>query len=322
MEELSAIAEAIRNSSSVAVIGHIKPDGDAVGAVCAVSLALENLGKKAFRIFQDKISDDLKFIYSADKIQNNFPKDENIDLIIICDCSEKKRIGHLISADLPKNVISICLDHHISNESFASFNFINSEASAACEVIYDLFSTMDIKIDSKIANCLYAGIDSDSGSFKYSNTGEHTFDIASKLVKAGADVYETSKNLWLNKPKKSIELTKILLARLSFYFDDKLTISFITLEDRKRFNADENDMGGFVGIIRDIEGVILSVFFYEEDDFWKMSVRSKDSNVSTLKISEFFGGGGHFMASGARISKAISSDEIVKNVLKLAKEIL
>lgn len=322
MEDLHAIVDAVNDSSCVVVIGHVKPDPDAIGAVCAFSLALESLGKKVFRIFQDEIPDDLVFIPSVEKIKNKFPNDENIDLIVICDCSEKKRIGDIILDDTLKKIKCICIDHHISNNKFCSLNLIDSKASATCELMYDLLLKMNVSIDSRIADCLYAGISADSGSFKYSSTTAYTFEIAEKLVKAGANVYEISKELWLNKSKKTIELTKILLDRLSFYFNDKLTISYITLEDREKISADSDHINGFSSVIRDIKGVVLAVFFYEESDYWKMSIRSKDITVSTLKISEFFGGGGHSMASGAKIFKPTTPEKIIESVLELAKDVL
>ena len=174
---------------------------------------------------------------------------------------------------------------------------------ATCEIMYEVFNALNLKITPSIADSLFAGLSADSGSFRYSQTSPNTFFVAMKLSECGARTYDISTNLWSMKSRKKIELLKIILDRMEFSFNDKFVVSYVTLDDFKKLDSTKEHLEGLVSELRDIQGVILAVLVYEQEDYFKFSVRGKDENISTLPISTSFGGGGHILASAARINK-------------------
>lgn len=319
---LNLIKEKIVASKNIVILGHISPDPDAIGSVFALSECLENVGKKVFRVFQDEIPSNLKFILNGNDVIHYFPCNENVDLVIFCDCSCKTMIGEKILENFNDGICSICIDHHESNDNYANINYVIKSACATCEIMYGVLKVLELKITESVASALYAGLSADTGSFRFSSTTDYTFFVAQELTRLGADIYNISTNLWSSKSKKAVNLLKVMLNRLEFSFDDRLAISFLTQDDMQEIGADKSDISGLIGNIRDIEGVILAVFFYEEENNWKMSTRSKDLSVSTLPITESFGGGGHFMASGARFSKELTPLQIVDKVKDIVKDLL
>lgn len=325
--DIKEFANEIKNGNTYVVIGHIRPDGDAVGSVCGFALALESLGKKVYRVFQDKIYDNLKFVPDSEKILNEFPKNEKIDVVVTCDCSEKKRIGNEIFDDMKQSGAKIFnIDHHSSNDFFGDYNYVLPHASSAAEVACEICDEMGIKFDTKISDCFFAGLSSDSGSFRFSSVDAGSFFLAGKLAEAGADIYSISTNLWSNRERAYVELQKNVLNNLQYFCNGQLAISYVTKREMKKAKATREHINGLVGVIRDIEGVKLAVFFYPDKsdgkEEWKMSIRSKDIEVSTIPIAEVFGGGGHKMASGARVKGKISCKKLIKQIVTEASKYL
>lgn len=320
---LEEIKEKIGSAKNILVVGHISPDPDAIGATCAMADIIENNfdGKNVYIFFEDKIPDNLKFILNGKEVFNYFPKDKNIDLIIYLDLSELKRAGKILSEGVDKNIFSICIDHHESNDNFANINYVEKTASATCEILYKIFTKLNFKISKNAASALFAGLSADSGSFRFSSTTEYTFSVAGDLTKLGADIYTISTNIWSSKSKKTISLLGTMLSRMELLCDDKFAISYLTQEDLEKIDADKSHVSGLIGYMRDIEGVVLAVLLYEEDGNYKISARSKDTNISTLPITESFGGGGHFMASGARFSKdTATKEEVLEKIKGIGRE--
>ena len=305
---LNLIKEKIYSVNNIVIIGHIAPDADALGSTCGLAEGLINIGKKVYVVFEDKVPDNLEFILRGIRkkgidVINYFPKDKNIELIIYCDLSSKSRIGNNLLNDINEDIFSICIDHHESNEQFSNLNYVIKNAMATCEIMYEVFNALNLKITPSIADSLFAGLSADSGSFRYSQTSPNTFFVAMKLSECGARTYDISTNLWSMKSRKKIELLKIILDRMEFSFNDKFVVSYVTLDDFKNLDSTKEHLEGLVSELRDIQGVILAVLVYEQEDYFKFSVRGKDENISTLPISTSFGGGGHILASAARINK-------------------
>ena len=330
---LNLIKEKIESVNNIVIIGHIAPDADALGSTCGLAEGLINLGKNVFVVFEDKVPDNLEFILKGIRekgidVINYFPKDKNIELIIYCDLSSKNRIGNNLFNDINEDIFSICIDHHESNEEFANLNFVNKNAMATCEIMYEVFNALNLKITPTIADSLFAGLSADSGSFRYSQTTPNTFFVAMKLSECGARTYDISTNLWSSKSRKKVELLKIILDRMEFSFNDRFVVSYITLNDFKKLGATKEHLEGLVSELRDIEGVILAVLVYEQEDYFKFSVRGKDENISTLPISTSFGGGGHILASAARIMKNdiefndITIEKIIDKIKGIVKTLL
>jgi len=315
---LNEIAKVLKNKNSFLIISHKFPDGDTIGANFALSLCLKKLNKKVIsycehkipEVFEFLLTDDIKFTTSVEDIKN-----EKFDSIVAVDASDERRFSEF---EKIKNLgeIIINIDHHKSNEFFGHFNFVDLNASATSEIIYDLIKILEIDIDKDIAKAIYTGIITDTGSFRYSNTTKKCFHIAGELLSKGINAWEISEKIYENYPFKRIKLLSEALNSIELLCNNKVALMSLNYETLKKYNADFDDTDGFVNYGRSIKGVELSIFIKEDENGCKLSFRSK-GNVDASKIAEKFGGGGHFNAAGAYIEKSINETEkIIKKTLK------
>lgn len=216
-----------------------------------------------------------------------------------------------------KDKIDICIDHHGSGKKYAKQCFIDPKAAATAEIIYDLINLLNIKIDIPIANCIYTGISTDTGCFKYSNTTSKTHKIASKLLDIGADVYKINKAMFDMKSKARIKLEKLVMDTLEFSLDDKCASICITNEMIEKTKVDDSEIDGFASIPRCIDGVLIGVTIREKgNELYKVSIRTGEEIQANL-ICEHFGGGGHSASAGCVIDGSI--EEVKKKVLNVCE---
>jgi len=298
-KELSEIGDRIKQANNILVIGHQNPDPDAYGSSCGLVLALNHMGKNAFCLNQDSASSKLFFIPNSEKVLNTIPTSYVWDLLIFVDCGEKKRVGDLILKDLP-SCCTINLDHHYSNSAFCDYNFINPLASSASEIVFELVSDLIGTLTKDIAECLLAGIIADTGGFRYSSTTAHTFSVAEKLVKAGADVEKVNKWLFSNKTLKSVDLKNAAIGEKRLYEGNKLIEFVITEQMLLAHHAEANDCDGLAEFGRDIQDVYVSVLIRKDKECWKVSMRSKFKEIDVSEVAQHFGGGGHHQAAAFR----------------------
>ena len=290
-------ADILKAADSFVLTAHINSDGDAIGAVLALGIALEKIGKNVHLLIDDEIEPQYAFLPGIEKIK--MPKGIiKADMLVILDASDLERIGRV--AEYVEFTSILNIDHHVSNSGLCDFRLLDVKAAATCEVIFELLNVMSLKIDKDIAKCLYTGIASDCGFFRYGNTTAKTFYIASKLVDIGllpdqiADCIEMY----------NIETLRILpqiLNTLEFYLDGK--IASITIPNN--LYTSTMDTEAFIKYPRYIRGVEIALLFKEgvADDSTRVSMRSKLLDVS--KVALEFGGGGHTKASGCTINKEI-----------------
>ena len=291
LEEIAALLLA---QDKLVLCPHVSPDGDALGSTLALKMALEKAGKKVTVMVDDDVPNAFGFLPQIDCFVK--PADTEVveaDLLVVLDASSLDRIGKVAQAVKAKAVANI--DHHISNTQFADYLYLNTEAAATAEILCNLVEKLGIMPDKDLATCLYTGIYTDCGSFRYANTTPGTMRAAAKLLEYGARPNEISDALGTNT-RANIEMLGKVLQTLAFYNDGKIS----TLEINSDLYDKDVNTDNFISFARYIEGVDVAVLFKAvEPAVTRVSMRSQDTDVAAIALS--FDGGGHVRAAGCTV---------------------
>lgn len=300
MEKMAKIDDFLADVSSVGIAGHIKPDGDCTGS----TLALYNYIKNNYpdiqvRLYLEPIPNLFRFLQRSDEIVNDFSKDAQYELFFSLDCGDGGRLGGAIRYfDAAKK--TVCIDHHISNQSFADVNYIVPEASSTSELVFGLLD--EEKITKEIAECLYVGIIHDTGVFQYSCTSSKTMNIAGKLMDKGIDYSNIVDKTFFEKTFEQNQILGTALLKAKRYFDDRCIASILTARDMEACHALPKHLEGIVAQLRSTKGVDVAVLIYENTDgSYKVSMRTNGA-VDVAAICVRHGGGGHVRAAGATMN--------------------
>ena len=295
------IKEEIEKAKDIVILTHESPDGDAVGSALAMYLTLKKLDKDVDVIIPE-YSNVFNFLPGVNCIKKEGKK-ENYDLAISVDVTGIRRMNGFAKYFENANT-KIQIDHHQSNEMFADYNFVNPASPACAQNLILIIDKLGVDIDKEIGTCLLTGIITDTGGFKYEGVSAETFEFASWLLTKGVNVSEIYKKVLQMKTRANFELRKLIINRMEFLCDNKVTFSYITLDDQKNVGAVEGDHEGLVEVGRDIEGVEVSIFLREREDGYKASLRSNNYvNVSDVCLK--FNGGGHIRAAGCNMQGSL-----------------
>ena len=308
------ISNAINKSSKILIIPHYNADGDCLGSSYALKLMLEELGKKADVVLDEGDCEHriLKILDGVRCKNDAFTP----DLVIAVDCADKQRMGTRVSA-FDSCDLTINLDHHVTNDKYATYNFVNPVAAATGEIIYELAQFMNIKLTTQIVNNIYIAIVSDTGGFAYSNTKPHTHSIAAQLLEYGINNAFISSYLFDMNNKKRIELMALAYNSFETFYDERIATVSITDEQIKKLDATDDDAGDFVSIPRSLETAIVSMSFREiEGNAVKVSLRSQLVDVS--RLAKQFGGGGHERAAGCTVRGSL--EDVKKRLVTEAEK--
>lgn len=320
---LKNVLACVKKHKKFLITTHTNPEGDALGSELAFYLLLKKLGKQAIIINQDIIPYEYSFLPEVNKIKKYGKKSRNIkfESFVILDCSDLNRCGEVSALNRINNHI-LNIDHHVSNEKFGEINWVEPGASCTCEMIYKLYKKLHITIDKKAALDLYAGILTDTGSFRYTNTTSFTHRVVADLLKHNLNVTQIYKKVYENIPFVDMQLlTKILLA-MKRQVNGKLVWLEIKkdLLRNKRIFFDLSEE--ILSFCRAIKGVEVAVLFKENlgvNNDIRINFRSQ-GGVDVNKIAQTFGGGGHKTASGATVRGSLAS--VRNKVLRKIKEYL
>jgi len=282
---------------SILIASHESPDADTLGSALALYLFLRKKGKRVSVGCKDKVPHFLDFLPHVEEVLK-LPTQEVYDLAIVVDASGFYRIGAEVKA-----VKRARIDHHIGGEFYGEWDYIDHSEPATASIIYKLLRSWDKDcIDQEIAQCLYSGLATDTGFFRYSNTTAEVFEMAKELVQLGADPYKTYMMFSERESLNKMKLISKVLETLTCYEDG--LIAGITIFDRffRETDTEYSDSEGLVSYPRSIEGVEVAFAIIEKPDegVFKVSLRSK-GKVDVAKIAERLGGGGHKYASGCKI---------------------
>lgn len=291
---LDRILSEIRARHRFVVTSHARPDGDGIGSALACGEILRVMGKEAQVVMRDgipRIYQNLPFADRAIKADAVPPNDAVI--LLECDSTKRAQLQGLDSCFL------INIDHHASGRDFAHLNWIDSRVMATAELVYRLARLACVPIDKDIATCLYTALMTDTGSFMFEGTNEHTFTVARELVIAGADPAHCARNIYFGHSTAKMRLLGAALTNL--HREGPLAWIWVTQEQMQRFGAIEEDCEGLVNYALSMGDVQVAIFFRElPDKRYRISLRSK-GKVNVANVAEHFGGGGHKCASGCSL---------------------
>lgn len=290
----------LSNANTIAIGGHVRPDGDCVGSCMGMYLYLKKMfPEKQVDVYLRDIPEALKVLEGMDAIRDDIPENMSYDLFICQDCGDKGRLD--FSAPLYDSAKhTFCIDHHISNGHFAEFNYIIPEASSTSELVYNLLEKEEIT--EEIAKALYLGIVHDTGVFQYSCASPSTFRAAAELLEKGVDAPNLIQKTYYEKSFIQNKMLGFALMNAEMHLNNKCIATHMSLSDMEKYNASAKDLDGIVSQLRNTAGVEVSVFLYEmEPGIYKVSLRAGD-NVDVSKIAQMYGGGGHKKAAGCSMS--------------------
>jgi bifunctional oligoribonuclease and PAP phosphatase NrnA len=288
---LDRVLQEIRGRRHFVVTSHARPDGDGIGSALACGQILRLMGKEAEVVMHDGVPRIYQSLPFADRVirSETVPPNEAV-IILECDSTKRTLLHGLDDCFL------INIDHHATGRAFAQVNWIDSSVMATAELVYRMARLAGVPLDREIATCLYTALMTDTGSFMFEGTNEHTFAIARELVLAGADPADCARHIYFGHSTAKLRLLGAALANL--HREGSLAWIWVTQEQMERFGAREEDCEGLVNYALSIGDVQVAVFFRELPDArWRVSLRSK-GNLNVAAVAEHFGGGGHKCASG------------------------
>ena len=311
---LDAIASVLRNKQRFLVLSHFRPDGDAIGCALAMGLCLKEMGKEVKVWNEDGLPQRFAFLQQSALINTPPQAAEAFEVVIVLDTAVRNRVGARCLEKIAPGALWINIDHHVSNDRLGDLLYIDSAAPAAGQILFELFQQCSLPLTAPMANALYAAISTDTGSFQYPNTTARTYEIAAELVRLGVNIGAINQALYENSPRRRLELLRALLNVLRFSSGERVASFALSAQTAFDLGTIPDDTEGLIDTIRSIEGVVVAAFFEElEGGLIRLSLRSKDARVDVCAICGEFGGGGHTLASGARVAGTLS--EVQERVL-------
>jgi bifunctional oligoribonuclease and PAP phosphatase NrnA len=315
---IQRIIEGLRESQSVCVVGHVRPDGDCIGSQLGLALALGNEGKKVTCWNEDGMPDKLAFL-DPDHLLQRPKSGQKFDCVIAGDCASIERLGAAAKC-IGERKLFINIDHHESNTRYADINWIVPRQPSTGELIYRLLRAANWAVTPPIADCLFTAVSTDTGSFQYPSTRPNTLYVAGKLVERGANLARVCHEVYQSFPLPRVRLLQRVYNHFKLTHDNEIAYFWLKKEDYGRTGAEPDDSEGLIDHLRSIEPVMIACIFEEvEPGLVRISLRSKSDRVNVSDIAEQFGGGGHPAAAGARIlGRPLSVQRRVINALRKA----
>ncbi len=293
--DFKAAAVTLQQAARVVVVSHIRPDGDGVGSLLALTRILEKMGKEVTPVLADGLPARYRFLPGAERVSKTLP--EQASLTVAVDCSDPERIGFPLER-LPGGC-ALNFDHHATNTRFARTNIVDAGAVATAEVLYDFAHDQGLPLDAELATNLLAGVVTDTIGFRTSNVTPKVLRMAASLIEAGAslaDVYDRGLN------RRSVSAARYWgLGLVSLGWEDGVVWATLTAEDRKRAGYPGADDADLINLLGTLEGAEVALVLVEQPGGKvKVSWRSR-SELDVAALAQQFGGGGHEPAAGAMI---------------------
>jgi phosphoesterase RecJ-like protein len=303
---MDQILRHIKDGQHLLIASHAEPDGDAVGCLIALGLALREFGKKATLYNASPIPAVYRFLPGVEQIERQIEAADTYDTAIMLDCGDLVRVGEA-AATISKIPTIINIDHHVSNTGFGHIQLVDTTACATAEIVYRLIKALEIPFDKAMATSLYTGILTDTGSFRFSNTNKAAFRISKEMTAAGVDPHGVAQHVF-----------------------GTYSLGRIKLLNRSMLNTtgtNTEDLDGMINYARRIEDVKVAALIHEikngggkftNMNHYHVSLRS-DSSVDVAKIAGNFGGGGHASAAGFQIESTLVA--LKTKIITLAEDL-
>lgn len=304
-EEIAAV---LRAAKRIALVAHVRPDGDAIGSLLGLALSLQALGKTVYPILEDLVPGNLAFLPGTNQVRQPGTDPLDVDLAVALDTSTHERIGAGCMHALSRAPTLINIDHHPTNPGFGNLNHIDAAEPATGQIVYQLLRTQGFPIDDAIRQNLFTAISTDTGSFQFSSTNARTHEIAAEMMRDGLDTARIALLLYQTYPARRLELMRAMLNEMAFRAEGRIVSWQLTQELMQRVRMAAGDTEGLIDILRMVDTVIAAVIFEEmPDGKIRVSARSKDARLDVSVVCGLFGGGGHRAASGTRMRGPIGA---------------
>ncbi len=293
------------NGKRVAVLGHLRPDGDCIGSQVAMTRMLRARGVDAIAVNHHEVPPMCASFVGDTPYFLDSQADLNGRVAVSVDCADRKRFGEILQAAFPEVLLNV--DHHISNTKYGRYNLIDGESAAAGELLAGIFIDNDYPMDAVTAQALYVGIATDTGQFRFGATTKRTFDLCRALIDHGADPAAAALALYENESPAKLALLQRFLASFEYLCGGKVCLGILRDADFKETGARKEDTEGLVDYARAIAGVEIGILLEERDGALKGSFRAKDPAMRVDQLAQQFNGGGHACAAGFNPGQTLES---------------
>lgn len=287
-------AALLKEAQDIGIFCHRSPDGDTLGSGYGLCLALRAMGKRARVICSDPIP--RRYQYLAQLVED---MDFTPSFFVAVDTADAALLGRFSSF---AQQVELCVDHHPSNAGYAKHLLLEEDSASTCELIYLLVQEMGVEISPAMAKCLYTGMATDTGCFRYGNTTARTHRLTAMLMEQGADFSKINKWLFETKTKEAMALQRMAQETMEYHFDNQCALVVITQKMLEDSGALEEDLEGISSLPRKVEGVRAGFALRQQKDgSYRVSLRT-DSSINASQICQKLGGGGHPAAAGCTLS--------------------
>ncbi len=317
---ISGICDAIRAADKVALVAHVTPDADCLGAIGAMQLVLPELGKHPFAALPEgTVARKLVFLLDmAGAAPASAEELAACDLALVMDTAKERRVNIDGKLEALPNAKIVNIDHHTTNTRFGTWNWIEGDASSTCELVYLLIKELGCAVTPTIATLIYAGMHSDTQGFSLSNTTTRGLQVAGELAAAGADIIGTCEKLNRSRSRGEYDLLKVIYKNTRVSEDGKLAWSTVNHAEILESGCHANDIDDQVEVVRSIEGVKVAILLTEGNrEKIRMNFRG-ERGISVLELAKEFGGGGHKASAGAILAGSI--EDVAGRVIPAAIE--
>lgn len=288
-------AAMLRKADKILLLAHQYPDGDTLGSNFALCQALQALGKTVRVLCGDPVPERYDYLCMGVPQPDFEP-----EFVCAVDVADAKLLGPVVQAAYGDRV-DLCIDHHSTNTGYAKNTCLDASCAAAAMVVFRLIGLLGVSLTANIAQCLYTGIATDTGCFKYANAGALTHRMAADCIDTGINYEMINRVNFDIKTRERIELERMALQRMKFYHDGRVAVMVIDNEMVRKSGAKENDMEGLPPIPRQITGVWVGITLRQKaDGNYKISVRT-GTHADASAICALLGGGGHNRAAGCSV---------------------
>jgi bifunctional oligoribonuclease and PAP phosphatase NrnA len=322
---MKKIIQQLTNSSRVLLASHANPDGDAIGALLAMGIALERQGREVTLYNESAIPAVYRFLPSVDSIRKSLADPERFDTAVILDCGSLDRVGSAADAiDAIPAIINI--DHHTTNTRFGQYHLVDVDACATSEIVFQLIQSMGLEISLAMATAIYTGILTDTGSFRFSNTNRAAFSICEAMVAMGVSPSTVAQHVYGTYSLGRIKLLNLALDSIEISNNGSLSIMTVTREMLSDTGTQPEDADGLINYARRIQDVKVAALIHELENGngvssdrkrFHVSLRS-DGSVDVSRIASGFGGGGHAGAAGFSVVSSLA--ELKKTIYSLSED--
>jgi len=317
-DDMQAVAAALRENERFLVAGHENPDGDALGSLLAMHLALEQLGKESAMFIPGEapLPGEYTFL-PLESVQRRPPPDHADRVLVAVDCAKEERLGP-DSSLLEASPFTVDIDHHHDNTRFGDVNLIVADASSTGEILADVFRELEVEITPELAEPLYVALVTDTGRFQYANTSPKTLRLAADLIDAGADWHKVFQTVYENVQFAKLKLLARALERAEVHSGGRLVISHLRKSDFFEVGAAEPYSEGIIDYLRAVEGAMVAALIREpprgNGPVHRVSLRASVDEIDVSVIARKSQGGGHRQAAG--FSSELSLDELERFIVE------